>query len=235
MKKSYNSDLYSISYKMKKERRRKILLWIFNILGIVILLNLILSFLIFPVRERSNSMTPDIPQKSMLFVTPIIPEVKRGDVLLVDKDSLLDSLPKKFLNSAIRCFTLQQKGLYSDSDHLSSKMALRRVVGVPGDTIYMKNFIVYVKPEGEKHFLSEFELTEKPYDIEVFNLPADWDESIGLKSEFSPVTLGPNEYYLLADNRFSSMDCRYWGIIKKDDVIAKTLVLYFPFTKIRLF
>ena len=235
MKKSYNSDLYSISYKMKKERRRKILLWIFNILGIVILLNLILSFLIFPVRERSNSMTPDIPQKSMLFVTPIIPEIKRGDVLRIDKDSLLDSIPKKILNSVIRCFTFQQKGLYSDSDHLSSKMALRRVVGVPGDTIYMKNFIVYVKPEGEKHFLSEFELTEKPYDIEVFNLPAEWDESIGLKSEFSPVTLGPNEYYLLADNRFSSMDCRYWGIIKKADVIAKTLVLYFPFTKIRLF
>ena len=42
-------------------------------------------------------MTPDIPQKSMLFVTPIIPEVKRGDVLLIDKDSLLDSIPKKFL------------------------------------------------------------------------------------------------------------------------------------------
>lgn len=235
MKKSYNNDLYSISYKMKKDRRRKILFWVFNIFIIFILINLILSFVIFPVRERSASMTPDVPRKAMLFVTPIIPEVKRGDVLLVDKDSYLDSIPKKFLNSVIRFFTFQQKGLHSETNQLSSKMVLRRVVAVPGDTVYMKDFIVYVKPEGEKHFLSEFELVEKPYNIEVFNLPAQWDDSIGLKSEFTPITLGPNEYYLLADNRFSSMDCRHWGIIKKDDIVGKTLVLYFPFNKIKLF
>lgn len=235
MKKSYNSDLYSISFKMKKERRSKITLWCLNILIIFVLINLILSFLVFPVRERSNSMTPDVPKKSMVFVTPIITDVERGDVFLVDKDSLLDSIPKKFLNSVIRFFTFQQKGLYSSADQLSSKMVMRRVVGIPGDTVYMKDFIVYVKPEGEKYFLSEFEVAHKPYNIEVFNLPEGWDESIGFKSGFTPITLGPNEYYVLADNRFSSMDSRMWGIMNKRDVVAKALVVYFPFNKFRLF
>ena len=180
-------------------------------------------------------MTPDIPKNSTLFVTPIMPSVDRGDVVLLDKDSLLTNVHKKFLNSIINFFTLQQRGLYSDAENLSSKKTLRRVIGLPGDTVYMKNFIVYIKPQNEKYFLSEFELSKKSYNIEVFNLPEGWDDSVGFKAEFTPVTLGPNEYFVLADNRFSSLDSRLWGVVNKRDFIGKALIVYFPFSKIRLF
>ena len=101
--------------------------------------------------------------------------------------------------------------------------------------IFGKNFIVYIKPQNEKYFLSEFELSKKSYNIEVFNLPEGWDDSVGFKAEFTPVTLGPNEYFVLADNRFSSLDSRLWGVVNKRDFIGKALIVYFPFSKIRLF
>lgn len=235
LNKIYNSDLYTISYQMRKERSKKILHRVINCLVVFIIINLVLSFVIFPVKQNTNSMTPDIPKNSTLFVTPIMPSVDRGDVVLLDKDSLLTNVHKKFLNSIINFFTLQQRGLYSDAENLSSKKTLRRVIGLPGDTVYMKNFIVYIKPQNEKYFLSEFELSKKSYNIEVFNLPEGWDDSVGFKAEFTPVTLGPNEYFVLADNRFSSLDSRLWGVVNKRDFIGKALIVYFPFSKIRLF
>lgn len=234
MKKSYNNDLYSISFKMKKELHRKIIFGILNILAVFIAVNLILSFLIFPVRETSNSMTPDIPKKSVLFVTPVITQLHRGDVVLANKYTPSDTVAKKFFNSAVSFFTFQKRGLYYTEEQLSSTMTLRRVVGLPGDTIYMKDFMVFVKPKDEKHFLSEFELADKSYNIEIYNLPSGWDDSIGLKSGFTPVTLGPNEYFLLADNRFSSMDSRLWGIFNRRELIARSIVLYFPFNRFKI-
>lgn len=235
MNKSYNSDLYTISYQLKKERHKKIIQRIINCLVVFIAINLVISFLVFPVKQNTNSMTPDIPKNSTLFVTPVITQIKRGDVMLLDKDTLLDSVPEKFVNSALKFFTVQKKGLYSDAEHLSSKKTLRRVIGLPGDTIYMKDFIVYVKPENEKYFMSEFELAEKKYNIEVFQLPENWDDSVGFKSEFEQITLGKGEYFVLADNRFSSLDSRLWGIVNKNDFVGKALLIYFPFNKMRLF
>lgn len=232
---SYNNDLYKISYQMKNYRRRKILNRIFVCIFIFVAIALILSFLVFPVRQKTNSMTPDIPHNSTLFCSPIITSINRGDVVLLDKDIEIASIPKKILNATIKFFTLQQKSLYSSSEQLSSRKTLRRVIGLPGDTIYMKDFIVYIKPQGEKYFLTEFELAEKLYNIEISSLPKNWDDSLGFKSEFSPVTLGANEYFVLADNRFSSLDSRLWGIVKRKDVISKALVVYFPFSKFKIF
>ncbi|MGN0740763.1 MAG: signal peptidase I [Treponema sp.] len=235
MKKNINRDLYSLSYKLKKELHRKIARRIFNIFLLCLCIILFLNFLIFPVRENSNSMSPDIPKKSFVFVTPVCENILRGDVVLVDKSCDIDTVFEKVLNSIIRFFTFQKAGLYYNSENLSTKMGLRRVVGLPGDTIYMKDFIVYVKPAGEKHFFTEFEVAHRPYNIEVYNLPANWDDSVGLKAGFTPVTLGVNQYFVLADNRFTGMDSRLWGIVEKSDFLAKSLVLYFPFNKFKIF
>ena len=57
---------------------------------------------------------------------------------------------------------------------------IRRVVGLPGDTIYMRDYVLYIKPRGEKYFLTEFELAEKSYNVNVSTNPAGWDNSIGV-------------------------------------------------------
>lgn len=235
MKKKINRDLYSLSFKLKKELHQKIVRRIFAVFSICLFIMLFLNFLIFPVREYSNTMSPDIPKKSFVFATPLKENLARGDVVLVDRECGLQSVPEKILDALVRFFTLQKTGLNFASDDLSVKMGLRRVVGLPGDTIYMKDFIVYVKPAGEKHFLTEFELAERPYDIEVMPLPENWDDSVGMTSGFPPVTLGLNQYFVLADNRFSGMDSRLWGVLEQTDFRAKALFLYFPFSRFRLF
>ena len=235
MKKHINRDLYSLSYKLKKELHRKIARRVFYIFLLCLCIILFLSFLIFPVREYSNSMSPDIPKKSFVFATPVCENILRGDVVLVDKSCNIKSVPKKVLNSLIRFFTFQKTGLHFNSENLSTKMVLRRVVGLPGDTIYMKDFIVYVKPAGEKHFLTEFEVLDKTYNVTFFAAPAGWESSIGVKGSFEQITLGADEYFVLGDNRKSCDDSRLWGIIKKDQIDAKALFCYFPFKNFKIF
>ena len=112
---------------------------------------------------------------------------------------------------------------------------IRRIVGLPGDTIYMRDYVLYVRPQGQKHFLTEFELVKKSYDVLINTAPISWDNQIGVSGNFEQVTLGENQYYVLGDNRNSSLDSRLWGAVSGSRIQAKALFEYFPFADMRLF
>lgn len=235
MPKLISKDLYRISFTLKKELHRRVFVFVINFISIFVVLNLILSFVAFPVKETSDSMGPDIAKNSLIFVSPLNLPVKRGEVYLVDKNSPVNSVKKNILNAALRFFTFQKKGLKSSTENLSSRMCLRRVIGLPGDTVYMKNFVIYVKSAGEKYFLTEFELSEKKYNIDIQKLPDNWDTFVGFRGSFTPVTLGPGQYFVIADNRLSSFDSRLWGVVNRKDLIAKTIAQYYPVKKAKIF
>ena len=81
---------------------------------------------------------------------------------------------------------------------------VKRVVGVPGDTVQIKDGRVYVNGA---------EFTEK--------VDAAAIEDAGLAAD--PVTLGDDEYFVLGDNRNNSEDSRYANIgnIKREYIIGK--------------
>lgn len=229
-----NSNLYTLSYGFRKQFQQKVFYTVLYFLFLAIFIDLITIFLVFPVYQKSDSMSPDIPGNAFVLCTPIVNKINRGDVFLVDNTENNQSVLFNIVNNVVRFFTLQKKGLEYDSTHLSTYKSLRRVVGLPGDMIYVKDYIVYIKPSGEDHCLTEFELTKKAYNLDIKTLPENWDESTGIKSSTTPFTLGVNQYFVLADNRFSSMDSRYWGVFEKSDLQAKSFLIYFPFRKIKL-
>lgn len=229
----HNGEIFS--YQMKKERRRKIGFVILFFICLYIFINVVISYLIYPVRQNSVSMIPDIPEKSVVMVSPVAGNFERGDVVLLESRF---SPKKNFfisqVNRLVRFFTAQQISLFEHNDLPSSKSHVRRVVGMPGDTIYMRDYVLYIKPAGERHFLTEFEIVEEPYNVTFYVPPADWDTEIGVKGSFDEITLGYNEYFVLADNRKSSDDSRLWGAVKKDEIAAKVLMCYFPFRNFKL-
>ena len=181
-------------------------------------------------------MIPDVAEKSVVMVSPIAGNYQRGDLVLLEP-----RYSKKnnfFLSQAdffVRFFTAQQLSLFEENNLPSSKSHIRRIVGMPGDTIYMRDYVLYIKAAGERHFLTEFEIVEEPYNVTFYVPPADWDTEIGVKGSFEEITLGYNEYFLLADNRKASDDSRLWGPVKKDEISAKVLMCYFPFRNFKLF
>ena len=229
----HNGEVFS--YQIKKERRRRTGFVILFFICLYIFINLVITFLIYPVRQNSVSMIPDVPEKSVVMVSPVAGNYERGDVVLLDSRY---SRKKNFFISQVdrlvRFFTAQQISLFEHNEVPSSKSHIRRVVGMPGDTIYMRDYVLYIKPAGERHFLTEFEIVEEPYNVTFYVPPADWDTEIGVKGSFDEITLEYNEYFVLADNRKSSDDSRLWGAVKKDEITAKVIMCYFPFRNFKL-
>ncbi len=231
-----NNDIYALSYGMKLERNSRIFRFFFIFILFFAAVNAFFSFLITPVKQRTISMEPNIKRNSLLFVTPIPLKPHRGDMYTVDfSDNESRPLLQKSVDAFTGFFTFQKIRPFSKSLKMSDASFIRRIAAVPGDTIFMKDYILYVRPKGEKHFLTEFELTESPYNVDIMIPPNEWDVSVGPQGSFSEITLGRDEYFVLCDNRLSSIDSRLFGCVRESSIKKRVLMAYFPFRHIRLF
>ena len=231
-----NRQLFEYSYELKKQNKRKVFFTILYFILIYVFLNIIFSFFLFPVKQSSISMQPDFPENSISFITKIYPAPKRGDVVLLERRIGKEhKIFEKVWHNVSMFFTAQQYDSYVDKSFPDTNNQLRRVVGLPGDEIYMKDYVIYIKPAGEKHFLTEFELSEKPYNLTFITPPVEWDGSVGVKGSFDSIILADDEYFVLGDNRISSSDSRLWGPVKKQDIEGRILLRYFPIKSIKLY
>lgn len=230
-------DIYAISYKMKRELYHRILAVVLAVIITVAMVALFTTFVLYPIRTVSVSMSPDVPAGSFELVTPLWRTPKRGDVMLVQAYSVEKKiLPVRFANLLGRVLSAQQwQPFEEDAIGNVTTPFVRRVVGLPGDTIYLDKYLLYIKPKGQNHFLTEFELTQTKYNITVANPPLGWDMDLGAKGSVSEITLGDDEYFVLCDNRLESADSRVWGIVPQGAFRGKLLLVYFPFDKFRLF
>ena len=88
------------------------------------------------------------------------------------------------------------------------EIIIKRIIGMPGDTVSIKDNTVYVNGE---------ELEE--------------DYAYGETSDYEEITLGDDEYFILGDNRPISKDSRYFGPVKEDEIIGKVIFRLWPFNK----
>jgi signal peptidase I len=135
------------------------------------------------------------------------------DNTLNDQDQLIVEKVSKWFNGIHRgdIITITTKGLpYHDGDI----NIVKRVIGIPGDTIEIKNKAVY--RNGEK--ISE------PYlrtDIATEQLNVSYNR----------VTLDQDQYYVLGDNRGNSTDSRVFGPVDKNLIIGEVLLRVIPLSK----
>ncbi|MFT4413656.1 signal peptidase I [Fredinandcohnia humi] len=103
-----------------------------------------------------------------------------------------------------------------------SKNYVKRIIGLPGDTIEMKKDQLLINGV----LFEETYLTQKREEAERMGLL--------LTGDFGPITVPDDEFFVMGDNRLYSMDSRNGlGYIQKDRIIGTTEFVYFPFKSIR--
>lgn len=95
----------------------------------------------------------------------------------------------------------------------NNEKLVKRIIGLPGESIQYLNNILYIN--GKK--VSEEFIIEETYDFDLKVLGYD--------------KIPDNYYFVVGDNRDSSLDSRLIGLISKDDIEGKAIFRIFPFNK----
>jgi signal peptidase I len=115
---------------------------------------------------------------------------------------------------------------------------VKRIIGVPGDRIHLRDGAVY--RNGEKLDEPYAIHQNGPYDPYRDNFPAvpptdegnvidEWKLTMGSHIEDGDIVVPPDSYFGMGDNRDVSLDSRYWGFIAKEHVIGLPMFIYWSF------
>ena len=167
--------------------------WIRDIVIAVIIAAIILAFFK-PIIVQQESMQPNFYSGDYLITSRqayrLFGQPERGDVI-VFKSHLYDEKGK-------------QKNL------------IKRIIGLPGDTVEIKNGDVYINGE----------LLQEEYVAEQ-----------GLSGEMEAVTVPEGRLFVMGDNRRVSQDSRSpeVGTIEMDSIVGKVVLRLYPFNQIKVF
>ncbi len=149
-----------------------------------------------------------IPSGSM------VPTLTIGDHILVTK--FLYNIKAPFGDTILVRFSEPQRGdiivfKYPEDE---SKDFIKRVVGIPGDRIEVRSKRVWINGE----------LLPEPYvqhtDLNV--LP----HQVQPRDNLGPLTVPPDSYFVMGDNRDQSLDSRFWGFVKLPKIKGKAFLIY---------
>jgi len=202
-------------------------------------------FFITPFIVNTSAMEPGIIQGEKILSAPIVSgasltlfnlkvpgfkKPERGDIVLVkpgnaDKLSWYIALP----DSLIRFFTLQKKSIDPNRNkNWNNQLSIKRIIGIPGDTVRMENYRYLIKPANKTDFISEEELFAKEYLITIPESITGLDSTFPFSGNMPNITLEENHYWVSNDNRGASYDSRLYGSIPRNSISGPVFLSYWP-------
>jgi signal peptidase I len=206
-----------------------------SIVGALAIFLLLRAFLVEAYRIPSGSMIPTLLVGDWLFVNkaifgahvpftrtslPAYREPRRGDVVVFISPYQADE------DSAGRDPT---------------PTLVKRLVGTPGDTLYMRNGVLYLNGIAQRQGYG----IKAAQDSALGNFvnPAfDWQKKFALKTSrfgsapsqisldnWGPLVVPPRRLFMMGDSRYNSKDSRYWGFVPRENVRGKPLFVYYSY------
>ena len=137
-------------------------------------------------------------------------EIKRGDVIVFHKP-------------------LEEHGEYMT--------LVKRVVGIPGDRIHLRNGVVYLNGVAQYEPHNATPSPDLPYDAYVNDFPsidpatepnvaAGWSLALPDFIQGGDLVVPPGKYFAMGDNRTNSLDSRYFGFVPRENIIGRPLFVY---------
>lgn len=166
-------------------------------------------------KEAISFMTPivialvvAILLKTFIFANAVVPTgsmintIQEGDRIIASRLAYINEDPKRY---DVIIFH------YPDDE---SQLFVKRIIGMPGETINIKNGIVYITDANGN-------TTEARSDFVTNCVPT---------GDFGPYTVPLGSYFVMGDNRNDSWDARYWKKknVEKKKIIGKVKFRYFP-------
>lgn len=161
-----------------------------------------------------------------------------GDHLFVNREQFAP--PTKWMGPLLPYRQIQRGDIIVFLSPAEAGLHLvKRVVGVPGDRIHLRDGNVY--RNGEK--LAEPYVMHKMPDIPNsfrddfpsvpasagYDLAPEWSTQMQTFVDGDDLVVPPGKYFAMGDNRDVSRDSRYWGFVPRENVIGRPMFIYWSF------
>jgi signal peptidase I len=123
--------------------------------------------------------------------------------------------------------------------HYAGTYVVKRIIGVPGDHIHLRNGVVYRNGEAlNEPYIDRDQ--DSAFDYYRNNFPAvppsddnnrspNWLVDLPMHVEGDDLVVPPGRYFAMGDHRGVSLDSRYWGFIPQENVIGRPMFIYWSF------
>jgi signal peptidase I len=117
---------------------------------------------------------------------------------------------------------------------------VKRLIGVPGDHIHLRNGIVFINGEPQDQPHAEATTTENHQDFldEFPSVPpypqpggatASWAVDFPNHIQNGDLVVPEGKYFMMGDHRHNSLDSRFWGFVPRENIVGRPLVNYWSF------
>jgi signal peptidase I len=206
-----------------------------SIVGALAIFLLLRAFLIEAYRIPSGSMIPTLLVGDWLFVNkaiygahvpftnqnlPAYRDPRRGDVVV---------------------FVSPYQADEAREGRDPTPTLVKRLVGTPGDTLYMRKGVLYVNGIAQRQGYA----ASAPVNPDIANSVDelfDWQKKVQLKSSrfggapaqpnhdnWGPLVVPAHRLFMMGDSRYNSKDSRYWGFVPRENVRGKPLFVYYSY------
>jgi signal peptidase I len=157
--------------------------------------------------------THHIAQATMVPTESMVPTILVGDHFMLDKVAFPANYPE-FLQEVLPERTIHRADIVAFwSPEVSDLRLVKRVIGLPGETLEIREGDIYIN--GEK--------LNEPYvvhSLQPILRPVQNMES---------VTIPPDSFFMMGDNRDNSRDSRYFGVVSRRALIGRPLFIYWSY------
>lgn len=157
--------------------------------------------------------------------------MESGDHLFVNRLSLCFSEPKR---GDIMVFSTT--GLSYNGQDLAGVFYVKRLVGLPGDTLKIIDRVLYVKPEGAQEFFPLDGTYSRAFERIQSRQGGYAGHSVQPSARFltrdgEEYTVPDEMYFLMGDNTDNSLDCRFFGPVPRTQLLGSPCLVWWPFSE----
>jgi len=156
--------------------------------------------------------THHVAQATMVPTVSMTPTILVGDHFMLDKVAFPANYPEA-VQKILPERTIRRGDIvafWSPED--PNKRLIKRVIGLPLDTFEIRDGEVYINGERLKE---SYVVHSRPQFYRAENAP--------------PVTIPPDSFFMMGDNRDDSRDSRYFGVVRRQVLIGKPLFIYWSY------
>ena len=113
---------------------------------------------------------------------------------------------------------------------------VKRVVGIPGDRIHLRGGVLYVngvaqhEPYAAMPTAADYNLYRDDFPLippaNVSGVTARWSIELPQHIDGDDLVVPLDSYFMMGDNRTNSLDSRYWGFVKRENLVGRPLFIY---------